>query len=25
VKLFLSRAKKEIGRFGYGLWDVVRG
>ena len=25
VKLFLSRAKKEISRFGYGLWDVVRG
>ena len=24
VKLFLSRAKKEISRFGYGLWDVVR-
>ena len=25
VKLFLSRAKKEICRFGYGLWDAVRG
>lgn len=25
VKLFLSRAKKEISRFGYGLWDAVRG
>jgi glycosyl transferase, family 25 len=25
VKLFLSRAKKEICRFGHGLWDVVRG
>jgi glycosyl transferase family 25 len=24
VKLFLSRAKKEISRFGYGLWDAVR-
>ena len=24
VKLFLSRAKKEISRFGYGLFDVVR-
>ena len=24
VKLFLSRAKKEICRFGYGLFDVVR-
>jgi hypothetical protein len=24
IKLFLSRAKKEICRFGYGLWDVVR-
>jgi len=24
VKLFLSRAKKEICRFGYGLWDAVR-
>lgn len=24
VKLLLSRAKKEIRRFGYGLWDVVR-
>jgi len=24
LKLFLSRAKKEISRFGYGLWDVVR-
>jgi hypothetical protein len=25
VKLFLSRAKKEICRFGYGLYDAVRG
>ena len=25
LKLFLSRAKKEICRFGYGLWDAVRG
>jgi glycosyl transferase family 25 len=25
IKLFLSRAKKEISRFGYGFWDVVRG
>jgi glycosyl transferase family 25 len=25
AKLFLSRAKKEICRFGYGLWDAVRG
>jgi glycosyl transferase family 25 len=25
VKLFLSRAKKEICRFGYGLWDAVWG
>ena len=24
VKLFLSRAKKEISRFGYGLFDAVR-
>jgi len=24
MKLFLSRAKKEICRFGYGLWDAVR-
>ena len=24
LKLFLSRAKKEISRFGYGLFDVVR-
>ena len=24
VKLFLSRAKKEICRFGYGLWDAAR-
>mgnify|MGYP003890740313 CR=1 FL=1 len=24
LKLFLSRAKKEISRFGYGLWDTVR-
>jgi glycosyl transferase, family 25 len=24
LKLFLSRAKKEISRFGYGLWDVMR-
>ncbi len=24
VKLFLARAKKEISRFGYGLWDAVR-
>ena len=24
LKLFLSRAKKEICRFGYGLWDAVR-
>jgi glycosyl transferase family 25 len=24
IKLFLSRAKKEICRFGHGLWDVVR-
>lgn len=24
VKLFLARAKKEISRFGYGLFDVVR-
>jgi glycosyl transferase family 25 len=24
VRLFLSRAKKEICRFGYGLWDVMR-
>jgi len=24
LKLFLSRAKKEISRFGYGLWDAVR-
>ena len=24
VKLFLSRAKKEISRFGYGLWDAAR-
>jgi glycosyl transferase family 25 len=24
VKLFLARAKKEICRFGYGLWDAVR-
>ena len=24
VKLFLSRAKKEISRFGYGLWDAGR-
>ena len=24
LKLFLSRAKKEICRFGYGLFDVVR-
>jgi glycosyl transferase family 25 len=24
VKLFLSRAKKEICRFGHGLWDAVR-
>jgi glycosyl transferase family 25 len=24
LKLFLSRAKKEIVRFGYGLWDAVR-
>lgn len=23
-RLFLSRARKEISRFGYGLWDVVR-
>jgi len=23
-KLFLSRAKKEIIRFGYGLFDAVR-
>jgi glycosyl transferase family 25 len=25
LKLFLSRAKKEISRFGYGLVDAVRG
>lgn len=25
LKLFLSRAKKEISRFGYGLFDAVRG
>jgi GR25 family glycosyltransferase involved in LPS biosynthesis len=25
VKLFLSRAKKEISRFGYGLFDALRG
>ncbi len=24
VKLFLARAKKELSRFGYGLWDAVR-
>lgn len=24
LRLFLSRAKKEIGRFGYGLFDAVR-
>jgi len=24
LKLFLSRTKKEISRFGYGLWDAVR-
>ena len=24
MKLFLARAKKEISRFGYGLWDAVR-
>jgi len=24
IKLFLSRAKKEISRFGYGLVDAVR-
>jgi glycosyl transferase family 25 len=24
IKLFLSRAKKEISRFGYGLFDAVR-
>ena len=24
LKLFLSRAKKEISRFGYGLFDLVR-
>ena len=24
LKLFLSRAKKEICRFGYGLWDALR-
>ncbi len=24
LKLFLSRAKKEISRFGHGLWDAVR-
>jgi hypothetical protein len=24
VKLFLSRAKKEISRFGYGLVEAVR-
>jgi glycosyl transferase family 25 len=24
LRLFLSRAKKEISRFGYGLWDGVR-
>jgi glycosyl transferase family 25 len=24
LKLFLSRAKKEICRFGHGLWDVMR-
>jgi glycosyl transferase family 25 len=24
IKLFLSRTKKEISRFGHGLWDVMR-
>jgi len=24
LKLFLSRTKKEISRFGHGLWDVMR-
>jgi hypothetical protein len=24
LKLFLSRARKEIVRFGYGLFDAVR-
>jgi hypothetical protein len=24
VELFLARAKKEISRFGYGLFDAVR-
>jgi hypothetical protein len=24
IKLFLSRAKKEISRFGYGLVDAAR-
>jgi glycosyl transferase family 25 len=25
LKLFLSRARKEISRFGYGLFDALRG